>query len=134
MAITGTFDPVTGLLTITGDEIDSLITISRNAAGAILVNGGAVTIAGGTPTVANTTLVRTFGLGGIDTIVLDQSNGPLPQADLRGGAGNDTLTGGSGNDQLFGEADNDTLSGQGGTDILFGGAGNDILTGGDGDD
>ena len=92
-------------------------TRSRSAAtrpGKILVNGGAVNVVGGTPTVANTSLIRVFGLGGNDTITLNEANGALPQANLFGGAGNDTLTGGAGGDQLFGQAGNDTLLGSGG--------------------
>jgi Ca2+-binding RTX toxin-like protein len=75
-----------------------------------------------------------FGQGGNDTLSLDEANGPLPRAELFGGAGNDVLTGGSGADLLFGQAGNDTLLGKGGNDLLFGGAGNDTLTGGTGDD
>ena len=55
MAVSSTFVPATGVLTTTGDNLDNAITTSRNAAGNILVNGGAVAIQGGTPTVANTT-------------------------------------------------------------------------------
>ena len=110
------------------------IAISRNAAGRILVNGGAVAVGGGTPTVANTALIRVFGLGDNDVISINEANGALPRANLFGGAGNDVLTGGSGGDQLFGEAGNDTLLGKGGFDLLFGGGENDTLTGGDADD
>ena len=107
---------------------------SRNAAGNILINGGAVTVLGGTPTVANTDLIQLFGQAGDDTITVDETNGPMPAAQLFGGDGNDTLTGGSGNDLLFGQSGNDTLLGKGGNDQLFGGDGNDTLTGGAGDD
>jgi Ca2+-binding RTX toxin-like protein len=131
-AATATFN--NGVLTASGDNLDNSLTISRDAAGKILVNGGAVAVIGGTPTVANTTLIRVFGLGGQDVITLSETNGALPVANLFGGAGNDVLTSGSGNDQLFGEAGNDTLLGKGGTDLLFGGGDNDTLTGGDGDD
>ena len=110
------------------------MTFSRNAAGTILVNGGAVAVKGGTPTVANTSMIQAFGQGGDDVITLNESIGALPAANLFGGAGNDTITGGSGNDMLFGQSGNDTLLGKGGNDFLFGGAGNDTLTGGDGDD
>jgi Ca2+-binding RTX toxin-like protein len=134
MAITSTFDPTTGLLTTTGDDLANAITTSRNAAGTILINGGAVAVQGGTPTVANTALMQVFGQGDNDTITLDEANGALPTAELHGGDGNDVLTGGSGGDQLFGEAGNDTLLGKGGADLLRGGDGNDTLTGGDGDD
>jgi Ca2+-binding RTX toxin-like protein len=123
-----------GTLSVFGDSLDNQIIISRNAAGQILVNGGAVTVVGGTPTVANTNLIQVFGQGGNDTITLDQANGALPRAFLFGGSGDDTLTGGHGADQLFGQAGNDTLLGKVGVDLLFGGSENDTLTGGDGDD
>jgi Ca2+-binding RTX toxin-like protein len=134
MAITARFLRGAGVLTEFGDNLDNTLTTSRDAAGIILVNGGAVAVQGGTPTVANTSLIQVFGLGGNDTITFDETNGALPRANLFGGAGNDTLTGGSGDDQLFGQSDNDTLLGKGGFDFLFGGAGNDTLTGGDADD
>src|SRR5437879_2615758 len=134
MAITASFLPGPGLLTVIGDSANDLITMSRDAAGQLLVNGGAVAIQGGVSTVANTTLIQVFGQGGNDTIALDESNGALPAANLFGGAGNDTLTGGSGADLLFGGAGNDILNGKGGNDLLFGGAGNDTLIGGSGDD
>src|SRR6478752_2085893 len=134
MAIKASFSPSARLLSEFGDSADDTITTSRNAAGQILVNGGAVSIDGGQPTVANTTVIQVFGQGGNDTLALDESNGALPKAALFGGAGNDVLTGGSGADQLFGQGGNDTLLGKGGNDLLFGGAGNDVLTGGAGDD
>jgi Ca2+-binding RTX toxin-like protein len=133
-AVTATFSSGTGILSVVGDAQDNTIVVSRDAAGQILVNGGAVVIQGGAATVANTTLVQVFGQEGNDQISLDEANGPLPAAILFGGDGNDTLTGGSGNDQLFGDAGDDTLLGKGGNDQLFGGDGNDILTGGTGDD
>jgi Ca2+-binding RTX toxin-like protein len=133
-AVTATFLPGAGTLSIFGDAQDDTITVSRDAAGKILINGGAVAVRGGTPTVANTALIQAFGLGGNDTITLDEANGALPKANLFGGAGDDVLTGGSGADQLFGQAGNDTLLGKGGNDLLFGGAGDDVLTGGTGDD
>ena len=131
-AVTASFSG--GVLTVTGDGTSNTIMFSRNAAGRVLVNGGAVPVAGGTPTVANTSRLRGLGLGGNDVISLNEASGALPRANLFGGAGNDTLTGGSGNDQLFGERGNDTLLGKGGADLLFGGAENDTLTGGDADD
>jgi Ca2+-binding RTX toxin-like protein len=118
------------IVTLFGNVQDNSFIISRDAAGAILSNG--VPIPGAT--VANTSLIRVFGLGGDDTITFDEANGPLPTATLFGGAGNDTLTGGSSDDLLFGGSGNDTLLGKGGFDFLFGGAGNDTLTGGDADD
>src|SRR5262249_23855380 len=46
-----------GTLRVAGDDLDNAIVISRDAAGTILVNGGAVVIQGGPVTVANTTLI-----------------------------------------------------------------------------
>jgi Ca2+-binding RTX toxin-like protein len=123
-----------GILTVIGDSANNTIEVSRNAAGNLLVNGGAVTIHFGTPTVANTRSIMVSGGAGNDTITLNEANGALPKANLFGGVGNDTLIGGSGADQLFGQAGNDTLLGKGGFDFLFGGANNDTLTGGDADD
>jgi Ca2+-binding RTX toxin-like protein len=134
LAVTAFFTPSAGTLTVLGDSLDNTIAVSRNAAGNILVNGGAVQILGGTPTVANTARISAFGLGGHDNITLDQANGALPAASLFGGVGNDTLIGGAGADQLFGQSGNDTLLGLGGVDFLFGGSENDTLTGGDADD
>src|SRR5215218_3718530 len=131
-AVTGSFG--SGIVSVFGDALNNNLTVSRNAAGTILVNGGAVSVTGGTPTVANTSLIQVFGQGGDDTITLNESNGALPNANLFGGAGNDIMTGGSGDDMLFGQSGNDTLLGKGGADFLFGGAGDDVLTGGDGDD
>jgi Ca2+-binding RTX toxin-like protein len=131
-AVTASFSA--GTLSVFGDSLDNSITVSRDAAGKLLVNGGAVSVLGGTPTVANTALVQVFGQAGNDTVTLSEVNGALPKANLFGGAGNDVLTGGSGADMLFGQAGNDTLLGKGGNDLLFGGADNDALTGGDADD
>jgi Ca2+-binding RTX toxin-like protein len=134
MAITGTFNSGTGQLVFAADDLDNTLTVGRNAAGNILANNGAVPISGGPPTVANTTSIQASGLGGNDTIALDESNGALPSSTMFGGDGNDMLTGGSGADQLSGEGDNDTILGKGGVDILHGGDGSDTLTGGSGDD
>jgi Ca2+-binding RTX toxin-like protein len=133
-SVTATFTPAAGVLSVFGDSQANNIVVSRDAAGDILVNGGAVSVTGGTPTIANTSLIQVFGQAGNDTISLDEANGALPAANLFGGDGNDILTGGSGNDMLFGQAGNDILLGKGGNDFLFGGDGNDTLTGGDGDD
>jgi Ca2+-binding RTX toxin-like protein len=131
-ATTATFS--SGTLTVSGDSAANSIVISRNAAGRILVNGGAVAVIGGTPTVANTSLIQVFGLAGNDQIALNETGGALPAAQLSGGADNDTLSGGSSADQLFGQAGNDTLLGKGSSDLLFGGSGDDTLAGGDADD
>src|ERR1700760_2024132 len=133
MVTTSVFSPITGQLTVFGDAQGNTIVTSRDAAGRILVNGGAVTTVGGTPTVANTGLIQVFGQGGNDTISVDEANGAMPAVNLFGGDGNDTLKGGSGNDMLFGQAGNDTLIGGGGNGLLFGGCGDGKLHGGTGD-
>lgn len=116
------FDPATGVLTVRGSEQNNLLTVSRDPAGTLFVNAGTIPITGGVPTVANTTLIRIFGLGGDDQLSLDESQGSLAPALLDGGPGNDTLVGGSFADQLFGGAGLDTLNGRRGNDLLFGGA------------
>ena len=123
-----------GILTVFGDQADNQVTVSRDAAGKLFVNGGAVPVVGATPTVANTSLIQVFGQAGNDVITINEANGAIPHANLFGGDGNDIVTGGSGNDMLFGQAGNDILLGKGGDDLLFGGDGNDTLTGGAGDD
>ncbi len=133
-ATTAAFIPSIGVLKVIGDNQDNTLTISSDAGGAILVNGGAIPISGGNPTVSNTRLIQVFGLGGSDAITLSEVNGALPRANLFGGSDADVLTAGSGDDQLFGQAGNDTLNGAGGFDQLFGGSENDTLTGGDADD
>src|SRR5262249_28998832 len=133
-AVTASFLAQAGVLSVFGDALNNIITVSRNAAGTILVNGGAVPVQGGSPTVANTALIQVFGQAGNDTITLDEANGALPAAQLFGGAGNDTLTGGSGDDMLFRQAGNDVLFGKGGEYFPFCGAGDDVLTGGKGND
>jgi Ca2+-binding RTX toxin-like protein len=134
MPITAIFSPATFTLSIVGTEAADAITIQRTAAGRLHINNDSVPITSGPATVANTDLIVVSGLGGSDTITLDEANGALPAANLFGGGGRDTLTGGSNGDSLFGEGNDDTLEGKGGNDILQGGTGHDILIGGDGDD
>ena len=131
-ATTATFSG--GTLSVIGDSTANTTVISRDAAGKILVNGGAIGVTGGTPTVANTSLIQVFGQSGNDVLTLNEASGALPRANLFGGADGDTLTGGSGTDMLFGQAGNDTLLGKGGSDLLFGASDNDTLTGGDAND
>jgi Ca2+-binding RTX toxin-like protein len=123
MAITASL--ASGILSIVGDTLDNPITVSRDVAGNILINNGAIAITGSVATVGNTTLIQASGLDGIDTIVLDQTNGALPATAFSGGRGDDLLIGGSGNDSFtWNPGDgNDTIEGQGGSDTLnFNGA------------
>ena len=87
MAVTATFSA--GVLTVFGDNLGNNIVVSRDAAGAIRINGGAVSVIGAVPTVANTELIQVFAQGGNDVVTLDEANGALPKANLFGGAGND---------------------------------------------
>jgi len=123
-----------GILTITGDDLDNTITVSRDLAGRILVNAGAIPVTGGTATVGNTSLVRVIAQEGNDTVRFDEANGVLPTANLLGGDGNDTLSGGAGDDQIEGGPGDDSLFGKGGIDRLLGGRDNDFLSGGVGND
>lgn len=134
MSINGTFFPAAGLLSVSGDNLDNTISASRDAAGQILINGGAVAIDGGQPTVADTTEIVVTGGNGDDTISL--GNAVLPPAQIFGGNGNDMLTGGAGADQLFGGNGNDTVIGGKGNDTAFLGNGDDtfIWNPGDGND
>jgi hypothetical protein len=95
MAITASFSASNGFLSIFGDATSNNIRASRDAAGNILVNGGAVPILGGKATVANTVKIQLFGLDGNDTMTVDEANGAMPAVQMFGGAGNDTLTGGT---------------------------------------
>src|SRR5438105_5049679 len=73
-AITASFLPASGVLSIFGDAANNTMTASRDAAGKILVNGGAIAIQGGTATVANTALIQAFGQAGNDVITLNEAN------------------------------------------------------------
>ena len=130
--ITAVFDG--GVLTVTGDNNDNTIVLSRDAAGTISVNGGVVAVTGSSATVANTSQIQIFGLGGNDVLTIDDANGPMPPANLSGGEGNDRLTGSAADDVLDGGPGDDILLGKGGNDMLQGGPGNDTLNGGQGID
>ena len=127
VAISAVFKPITGILTVIGNELDNSINISRDGAGTILVNNGAVPVTGGAATVANTVLVEVFGRAGNDQLTMDQSGGALPPAHLFGEEGADTLTGSTAVDQLFGGPGADTLNGRSGNDFLDGGPDDDTL-------
>jgi hypothetical protein len=64
MAVTATFIPGAGSLTVFGDAQKNNIVTSRDAAGNLLVNGGALAVVSGRPTVANTSVFQVFGQGG----------------------------------------------------------------------
>ena len=107
MAVTASFSAAQEVLTVTGDAQDNSIAIAFNAAGSIVVNGGAVPVQGGTPTATNTRLIQIFGLGGNDDLTWARSLN-LPAGRIDGGAGNDTITSGTRDDVLIGGAGDDT--------------------------
>src|SRR5215203_196531 len=132
MAIRSTFLPGSQLLSVFDDSLDNNITVSRNAAGTILVNGGAVPVLGGTSTVANTSLIQVFGTGGNDVIALNEANGALPAANLFGGAGDDQMFGQAGDDRMIWNPgdDSDLMEGGDGIDTaeVNGGNGSEVFT------
>ena len=90
---------ILGVLTVVGDAQDNNIVISRDAAGSILVNGGAVVVKGGRPTVANTRVMSVVGEDGNDRLIWN----PGDDTDLNeGGNGVDTteVNGGNGAEQF----------------------------------
>jgi RTX calcium-binding nonapeptide repeat (4 copies) len=145
MAIKANFTP--GVLSVTGDNSDDKITVTRDLAEQIVITGDgeAISVQGDQPpTLTNTTEIDVFGGNGNDTISLDNVAPPpgqtlpkaLPTAHLFGGNGNDTLNGGAGNDILDGGNGDDRVVGGKGADTAFLGAGNDtfVWNNGDGSD
>ena len=61
MAIKATFSPTAGVLSINGDNRNNRVTVSRDAAGNILVNDGAVAIDGGRRPSGDTSEIDVFG-------------------------------------------------------------------------
>ena len=117
-----------GILQINGTTGSDNITVSQS--------GNVFTIKNG---LWSTTVTGTFtklvvkGLGGTDSINLDASI--TENADIYGGAGNDTLTGGSGNDRIFAGAGNNVVNGGAGNDtIITVGSNSDTVNGGAGTD
>ncbi len=145
-AVTSSFDPVTGTLTITGDSADDTIRVwSSN--GNIYING--YNPGTGALSAASVKWIIARGGGGDDTIDLSgvhAANFPHLESDsvkIYGEDGNDTLTGsafackvdgGNGDDRLVSGIGDDTLDGGPGDDILLGYHGNDRLWGGSGND
>ncbi|MEZ6032437.1 MAG: FG-GAP-like repeat-containing protein [Planctomycetaceae bacterium] len=106
-----------GVLTVTGSSLDDTIIVS-NAAGTIRIDANGSAVDTGL-TIASVTRVIVNGLGGNDTLTLDNSLGASLPGTLNGGTGNDVLVGGLGDD---------TLTGGPGTDSSDGGGGDDYLT------
>src|SRR3954454_9483720 len=63
-----TFDPATGTLKVIADDLDNSVTVSRDATGRLLINGGTIPVSGGVLTVSNATVIQIFGRAGADQI------------------------------------------------------------------
>lgn len=117
-----------GVLTITGDNTDETITVSRSAAGFLKLNGANMNVNGSALKVSQTTTIVVDGRGGNDTLKINDTNGSMPKATLRGSSGNDVLFGSAtAGDKLDGGSGDDTLNSGAGIDEMFGKDGNDTL-------
>jgi Ca2+-binding RTX toxin-like protein len=121
-----------GVLSIKGDAGSNSLTVSRNDAGAITLNGLAVL--DGQATVDNVQIIGMDGGEGNDTLRIDETNGAMPPGKFAGGPGNDHLVGGSRDDILDGAEGGDRIEGGAGADRIDGSAGNDKVIGGPGID
>jgi hypothetical protein len=88
MAVTATFSA--GVVTVFGDNLGTDIVVSRDAAGALLVKGGAVGVAGGVPSVANTTLIHDFARGETTSSRSTRPTAPCRARTLFGRVGRET--------------------------------------------
>ncbi|HVT90275.1 MAG TPA: calcium-binding protein [Tepidisphaeraceae bacterium] len=119
-----------------GNGSDRADYTARTAALTITLDGSANDGAASETDNVNADIESLWGGSGNDTF---SAASVSTTVQLKGGAGNDTLTGGSGNDSLYGDpigsgTGNDSLLGGGGNDTLYGDGGDDTLTGGSGDD
>ena len=131
-ATTATFNA--GVLSVTGDNAANAIVVSRNAAGRILVNGGAIAVAGGTPTVANTSRSRSSAWSATTPSRSTRPTARCPGRTCSVAATTTCSPAAPAPISCSDRPGNDTLLGRGGTDLLFGGEDNDTITGGDADD
>jgi len=122
-----------GVLTINGNNNNETITVSRSTTGVIKINGANFLVNGSPLKVSQVSRIVVDGKGGDDTITIDDANGVMPKATLKGNVGNDILTASGAVDRLFGGIGNDTLTGKGGDDQLFGEDGDDTIVWNPGD-
>ena len=88
--VVSSFDQPTGSLRVLGDEAANQIVIGRDQLGVITVDGQVPLddgLPGSFPTVFNTRTISVLGAGGDDVLRMDQTNGPLPGAQMFGGTG-----------------------------------------------
>jgi Ca2+-binding RTX toxin-like protein len=138
-AVTGTFSPAVGILSIFGDTAANSIVVSESGGNIIVMNNGnPVNVTGGVPTTANTAQVRVFGADGND--IIDVSGVNLTygtqayKTSVDGGSGNDTIIGSDQRDNILGQNGEDSILGGDGNDNISAGAGNDTADAGDGND
>jgi Ca2+-binding RTX toxin-like protein len=132
--LTTSFDPVSGVLTVTGTDAANTIEFGNNGT-TFLVRE----TTGGIPTETNfdTAPVKNIvisTLAGSDTVIMGKMtilatlNGGKGNDRLSAGRGNDKLNGGGGDDYMFGGDGKDTLDGGSEGDDMFGGGGRDTIT------
>jgi Ca2+-binding RTX toxin-like protein len=117
---------VDGTLTVTGTDAGDIVTI-RCGGGNVEINGG--NPGTGSATCAELTAIVVKGLGGGDSIFLEQmfaTDFPAVSS-IRAVGGGDA-------DQFFGSQLDDVFSGSGGDDIFYASAGQDLFKGGTGSD
>ena len=136
-AATVEFDPIAGVLEITGDDTVENLTTLQSATDIVITGTNLTTAA---PCAGTATSV-TCPLAPIRMIAVDLKGGDdsfassadltVPQS-IAGGAGVDQLSGGGAGDVLAGGQGNDTLDGRGGPDDYFGEGGDDKIRANDG--
>lgn len=122
--ITGSFDALTGILTLSGP---ATLAEYQDALRSVTFRTSGTTTEGGDRQIS-----FTVDDGETKSVVANTTVTVDPVAQITGTAGDDTVatTGGTGNDLIFGFAGMDALVGGDGNDILVGGEDADTLTGG----
>lgn len=120
--VTPLFDPVTGVLTVNGDDTAEVISVQTNLATGVHRVFEGNTLRGEFGITAVNQL-RVFANGGADVVNLTALTPPanLIAISVDGGAGDDNIDGSTGNDSLSGGLGNDTLRGNLGNDTISGG-------------
>ena len=107
-----------GQLNAIGTSANDSVTVSKTAAGYLVVINGV-----STPINGNVVRVLVDGQAGNDTLRV--TDAVLIPATISGGDGGDSLYGGGGASTMKGGAGNDTMDGAAGPDVFEGGTGND---------
>lgn len=121
-----------GKLTVVGSNSANRIRIVRKASTVVVKVDGRKIDVGKRISPTKLKRIRVRGLDGNDQLLLIEKAGPLPNARIQGGKGDDFIQGGSGANRLLGRGGNDVIVGGPGTSIMDGGIGDDQLRGGSG--